>query len=51
MKTIVITMLSIFALFYLTVGLSMMVLKKMKGTKIYNFVKKHIITDEDLESY
>jgi hypothetical protein len=27
-----------------------MVLNKMKGSKLYYFVKRHIITDEDLEN-
>ena len=51
MKTLVITTLAIFGLFCLVIGLSMIILKRMKGSKLYHFVKRHIITDEDLEKY
>lgn len=50
MKILIITILAIFMVVCLVIGLSMVVLKHMKGSKLYHFVKRHIITDEDLEN-
>ncbi len=50
MKILIITILAIFGILCLVVGLSIIVLKRMKGSKLYYFVKRHIITDEDLEN-
>lgn len=49
MKLLIIIILSIFLLFCLIIGLSIIVLKRMKGSKLYHFVKRHIITDEDID--
>lgn len=48
MKLFIISILLIFCLVF---ALSVFVITKMKGTKLYFFVKKHIITDEDLEKF
>lgn len=49
MKSLLIVAAIIILTLSLVLGLSFFVLKSMKGTKIYNFVKRNIITDEDLE--
>jgi hypothetical protein len=50
MNTLIITILAIFGIFCLVIGLSIIILKRMKGSKLYHFVKRQIITDEDLEN-
>jgi hypothetical protein len=47
---IIFILLSLTLFTFLTIGFSIMVLNKMKGSKLYYFVKRHIITDEDLEN-
>lgn len=46
---ILFVLLSIFLLFLLVIGLSIIVLNRMKGSNLYYFIKRHIVTDEDLE--
>jgi hypothetical protein len=50
MKTIFIIFLFLLILsliFFGIIGISLYIHKNMKGSKIWNFVNKHIITDED----
>ena len=49
MGILAVTILSIVITFLVAFGFSLFTLKYLKGTKVYNFVKKHLITDEDLE--
>ena len=49
MKIFIVTLFAVSLLFVSILGISMIILNKFKGTKAYDFVKKHIITDEDLE--
>lgn len=50
MKILLITFLIIYCLLFITIGLSILVLKYLKGTNLYHFIKRHLITDEDLEN-
>jgi hypothetical protein len=50
MDILFITLLILAGLLFLTFGFSILVLKYLKGSKLYYFVKKHLITDDDLES-
>lgn len=50
MKTFIVFVLVVFLLFLVVFGFALFTLKHFKGTKLYNFVKRHLITDEDLES-
>lgn len=49
MKILLITLLSIFGLICIVISLSILILNKNKNGRLYDFVKRHIITDEDLE--
>jgi hypothetical protein len=49
MKTLFISLLILLSIIFLIFGLSLFVLKHLKGSKMYYFVKRHLITDEDLE--
>lgn len=40
-------LLSMSIVFVITILMSIYIHENMKGTKIWNFVNKHIITDED----
>lgn len=47
MITFLIILSSLSVLFVTTITASLYIHKNMKGTKIWNFVNKHIIADED----
>lgn len=49
METLLIILISLVLIFASILALSIFILNNMKGSKIYFFVKDHIITDEDLE--
>lgn len=41
---------TIFSILWIILLISMFILDHMKGTGIYHWVKRHIITDEDLDT-
>lgn len=47
MKTFLIILFCLSIIFVSIVMISLFIHKKMRGTKLWNFVNKHIIADED----
>lgn len=49
MYILFIILLILASLVFTTIVFSILVLKYLKGSKLYYFVKRHLVTDDDLE--